>query len=137
MNKLFSLMKKRAFAVGTVALLTAGVAVNAQANDVVALKNALYGAGYNIDNVNDRMDSTTRSALKAFQADHAGLKVSGELDDASKQALGMISGDAASAQAVASQQPTASAEAVAKSKKATVPARKEAKKEEDDGWSLW
>lgn len=137
MNKLFSPMKKRVLIAGAVTLLTAGVAVNAQANDIVALKNALYGAGYKIDNVNDSMDPTTRSALKAYQKDHAGLKVSGELDDATRQALGIIAVDAAPGKTVASQKPAAMAPGK-KSEKASEPAKKEAKKEEeDDGWSLW
>lgn len=133
MNKLFSPMKKRVLIAGAVALLTTGVAANAQANDIVALKNALYGAGYNIDNVNDSMDPSTRSALKAFQKDHADLKASGELDDATKQALGIIAVDAMPGQTVASEKSAAKAPA-----KAATPAKKDAKKEEeDDGWSLW
>lgn len=137
MNKLFSPMKRRVLMAGAFALLTAGVAVNAQANDIVALKNALYGAGYKIDNVNDSMDPTTRSALKAFQKDHADLKASGELDDATKKALGIITVDAAPGQTVASQKSAAKSPA-----KAAAPASKKAEKqakkeEEDDGWSLW
>ena len=71
---------------GEVALAAAPAA---SANDTVALKNALYAAGYDINNVSPQMDDTTRSALTAFQKDQ-GLNASGVLDDASKKALGMV-----------------------------------------------
>ena len=72
--------------VGAMALALAPVV---SANDTVALKNALYAAGYDINNVSPQMDDTTRSALTAFQKDQ-GLNASGVLDDASKKALGMV-----------------------------------------------
>lgn len=138
MNKLFPQWKKRVLIAGAVALLTTGAAASAQANDVVALKNALYGAGYDIDNVSASMDPSTRSALKAFQKDNSDLKASGELDDATKQALGIISVDAGASQTVASQKASAPASA----RKAAAPVKQEVQKKakeekEDDGWSLW
>lgn len=72
--------------VGAMALALAPVV---SANDTVALKNALYAAGYDINNVSPQMDDTTRSALTAFQKDQ-GLNASGVLDDATKKALGMV-----------------------------------------------
>ena len=58
---------RTALAVGTVALL--GLAPVAQANEVVALKHALYGAGYDITNVSPSMDDKTRAELTRFQKD--------------------------------------------------------------------
>ena len=71
---------------GAMALFAASAV---SANDTVALKNALYAAGYDIDNVSPQMDDATRSALTSFQKDQ-GLNASGVLDDATKKALGMV-----------------------------------------------
>src|SRR5690606_3018 len=60
----------------------------AVADEVVALKNALYGAGYEINNVSPQMDAATRSALESYQ-DAQGLMVTGELDGATRSALGL------------------------------------------------
>lgn len=81
-------------------------APHAMANDTVALKNALYGAGYEITNVSPQMDEATRSALKAFQRDQ-GLTASGELDTATKEALGMVSVQVAASSAAGSSQSSA------------------------------
>lgn len=81
-----------AMMLGTMALATAPQAL---ANETVALKNALYGAGYEIDNVSAQMDEATRSALSDFQREQ-GLETSGELDEATKEALGMVSVQVAS-----------------------------------------
>ena len=52
-----------------IAALTAALAFAAApaaaADDTVALKNALYGAGYEVGNVNSTMDEATRSALRS------------------------------------------------------------------------
>ncbi|WP_303291476.1 peptidoglycan-binding domain-containing protein [Marinobacter sp. SS5-14b] len=130
---------KAALAVGAVALL--GLASVAQANDIVALKHALYGAGYNISDVGPSMDDDTRAELVRFQKDH-GLEASGVLTEETEKALGMISvqqaassGGAAPAAAPAS----ASAEPVASESEqpAEQNASEEADKDEDEGWSLW
>ncbi|HCW90293.1 MAG TPA: peptidoglycan-binding protein, partial [Marinobacter sp.] len=57
------------------------------ANEVVALKNALYGAGYEIKNVTPEMDAATRAALESYQQSQA-LMVTGELDAATRESLG-------------------------------------------------
>lgn len=75
-----------AIIVGAMAL---AAAPHVAANEIVALKNALYGAGYDINNVSPQMDEATRSALSAFQQDQ-GLNASGVLDDATKEELGMV-----------------------------------------------
>lgn len=113
-------------------------APQAMANETVALKNALYGAGYEIRNVSPQMDEATRSALTEFQRDQ-GLSASGELDDATKEALGMVSVQIASAGPGEASQKTA-----ASNNDASEPEPKEAQTgddniEEDDdgGWSLW
>ena len=73
-----------------IAALTAALAFAAApaaaADDTVALKNALYGAGYEVGNVNSTMDEATRSALRSFQQDQ-GLEATGELNEATKAAL--------------------------------------------------
>ena len=81
-------------------------APHALANDTVALKNALYGAGYEITNVSPQMDEATRSALTAFQRDQ-GLTASGELDTATKEALGMVAVQVASSGSASSSQSAA------------------------------
>ena len=118
---------------GAVALAAAPAA---SANDTVALKNALYAAGYDINNVSPQMDDTTRSALTAFQKDQ-GLNASGVLDDASKKALGMVPLQVVAASAP---KPTVPAETAA----AQVPAAADAgdqpgaiEEKDDGGWSLW
>ncbi|MGO2137357.1 MAG: peptidoglycan-binding domain-containing protein, partial [Marinobacter sp.] len=73
-----------ALAFGTVAVL--GFAPAAFADESVALKNALYGAGYNITGVGSGMDDATRSELSRFQKDN-GLQANGILDESTKKAL--------------------------------------------------
>ncbi|EMP57559.1 hypothetical protein MSNKSG1_00391 [Marinobacter santoriniensis NKSG1] len=126
-------------AAGAAALL--GLAPLAQANETVALKNALYGAGYDISNVSPDMDDATRSALTSFQKDH-GLQATGILDDETKKALGMISMKVAAAAPAKASAKTAEKADKAAPAKADQPA--EAKKEDktieeddDGGWSLW
>lgn len=89
--------KLRTFAAGALFVTVSGLALTAQASETVALKHALYGAGYDIENVNPSMDAATRSALEAFQQDHPDLTVSGELDESTKKALGMIEVEIAAA----------------------------------------
>ena len=129
---------KAALAVGTVALL--GLASAAQANDIVALKHALYGAGYNITDVGPSMDDDTRSELVRFQKDH-GLEASGVLTEETEKALGMIAvqqaassgGVSAATEAPASAEPAANAS----SEPTEQSASEEGEKEEGEGWSLW
>ncbi len=116
-----------------------GLAPAAFADETVALKNALYGAGYNITNVSPRMDDSTRAALTKFQKDH-GLQATGIIDEETKKALGMISVKVAAA---ATPSTPAKASTPAKTKvaapvKEEKPAEDDVVEEEDDGgWSLW
>ncbi|MGO1692725.1 MAG: peptidoglycan-binding domain-containing protein [Marinobacter sp.] len=119
-----------ALAFGTVAVL--GFAPAAFADESVALKNALYGAGYNITGVGSGMDDATRSELSRFQKDN-GLQANGILDESTKKALGMISVQVAAA-APASEPKKAQAAAVSKPE----PVEEDAIEEEDDGgWSFF
>lgn len=53
---------------------------------VHGLKARLNNLGYDCDTDKDEMDDKTKAALKLFQSDH-GLPVTGEADDATKDAL--------------------------------------------------
>lgn len=123
-------------------IITAALAISAApaafANNTVALKNALYGAGYDVDNVSKTMDSDTRSALRAFQQDQ-GLKVTGELNEATKSALGMVPMELAVNQASDGNNPSAKGGSNAASVKAeSQPEQDDAVEEDDDGgWSLF
>ncbi|MCK7552277.1 MULTISPECIES: peptidoglycan-binding domain-containing protein [Marinobacter] len=122
-------------ALATALTLTAVPA--ALADDTVALKNALYGAGYDVSNVNRSMDKGTRAALRAFQTDQ-GLDVTGELDEATKSALGMVPVDIAAAQSAQ----TSEAGAMKANDTATPSddgaGEDDAVEEDDDGgWSLF
>ena len=120
---------------GSMALAAAPAAA---ANDTVALKNALYGAGYDISNVNSQMDEATRSALEKFQRDQ-GLAASGELNTLTKEALGMVSVQVAAAPKHSS----ADSQKVSSSSNAGAEAEPEASVEEnvdeddDGGWSFF
>lgn len=82
-----SLTHHRVLALACAFLLSNG-ATAVRADDSVALKHSLYGAGYGISNVDPGIDRTTITALKAFQKDH-GLAVTGELDKKTRKALGL------------------------------------------------
>ncbi|WP_298449696.1 peptidoglycan-binding domain-containing protein [uncultured Marinobacter sp.] len=119
-----------AVAAGTAVML--GFAPAAFADETVALKNALHGAGYNITNVNPGMDNNTRSELSRFQKEN-GLQANGILDEATKKALGMISVNVAANTTVAT---PAKAKAAAPSN--PEPVEEEViEEEEDGGWSLF
>lgn len=128
-----------AAAIITAALTIAAVPA-AFANETVALKNALYGAGYDVNNVSGTMDDTTRSALRAFQRDQ-GLTVSGELDEATKSALGMVPMEVAANAAPASGSANAAAADTGESRDSEArsePEQEDAVEEDDDGgWSLF
>ncbi|KPP98235.1 peptidoglycan-binding domain-containing protein [Marinobacter sp. HL-58] len=112
---------------------------HALANDTVALKNALYGAGYEITNVSPEMDEATRSALTEFQRDQ-GLEASGELDDATKEALGMVSVQVASSGSAGSQNAGESASAASEPEESQEDARAEeddVEEDDDGGWSFF
>lgn len=135
MNKIIP--SKKWLATGALAvLMTAGGNAAFAANDVLAMQNALYGAGYNIDSADGQMGPSTRSALEAFQKDHPDLKPTGELDAATKEALGMVSVKVAAAPKTSSKPaaaaPAKSAQAKAEPKPAE-PESEEAVEEEDDG----
>lgn len=120
---------------GSLALAAAPAAM---ANETFALKNALYGAGYDINNVSTQMDDATRSALEKFQRDK-GLTASGMLDDATKKALGMVSVQVAASSSSnnnsgSSQNASASNTVSQPEPEAEV---KEVEEEDDGGWSLW
>lgn len=128
-----------------IAALTAALAFAAApaaaADDTVALKNALYGAGYEVGNVNSTMDEATRSALRSFQQDQ-GLEATGELNEATKAALGMVPMDEAASQPAEApanantSADTGAAESTAETEAA--PEEDDAVEEDDDGgWSLF
>ena len=137
MRKATNHLGRLAVAAGTVAML--GLAPAAFADDTVALKNALYGAGYNITNVSSQMDDATRAALTKFQKEN-GLQATGTLNDETKKALGMISVKVAAASTAPAQSSSSSAPAKAEPE---APAKTESAEDgaidEDDegGWSLW
>ncbi|EON91318.1 peptidoglycan-binding domain 1 protein-like protein [Marinobacter lipolyticus SM19] len=123
------------------AIITAVLAISAVpaafANNTVALKNALYGAGYDVDNVSKTMDSDTRSALRAFQQDQ-GLKATGELNEATKSALGMVPMEVAVNQASGDNNSSAKGGETASVKAGAEPEKDDAVEEDEDGgWSLF
>ncbi|MDK8464553.1 peptidoglycan-binding domain-containing protein [Marinobacter sp. SS13-12] len=115
--------------------VTLAAAPHALANETVALKNALYGAGHEITNVSPQMDQATRSALTAFQRDQ-GLNASGELDNATKEALGMVSVQVASSSSNGSSQNATASSGAASEPEEAADAQSEEEIEEDDdgGW---
>ncbi len=132
-----SIMKNATARLGRLALATGtaivlGFAPAVFADETVALKNALYGAGYSISNIEPGMDDATRSELIRFQKDN-GLQASGILDEPTKKALGMIRVQVAAA-APASQPESARPAAASEPE----PAGDDVIEEEDDGgWSLF
>lgn len=126
-------------AAAAVMAVTLGFAPAAFADETVALKNALYGAGYEINNVSPQMDDTTRAALTKFQKDN-GLQASGVLDEPTKKALGMMSVKVASSAPAQSAGGSAATtqEAAPSSTSTAEPEQEGAIEEKDDGgWSLW
>lgn len=124
-------LHKLVLAAGAVALL--GTASLSHANDVVALKHALYGAGYDINNVNAKLDENTRAELTRYQKDQ-GLEASGTLNEETKKALGMV------VVAEAAPESGAPAQAAAKPESEPQPETTEQaseKDDEDEAWSLW
>lgn len=124
-----------ALLLGTMALAAAPQAL---ANEIVALKNALYGAGYEVTNVSPEMDQATRSALTEFQEDQ-GLSATGELDEATKKALGMVSVQVASSGSDAASQDagTSSDSASEPDEPAEAKAEEEDDEDDDGGWSFF
>lgn len=122
---------------GSLALAAAPAAM---ANETFALKNALYGAGYDINNVSPEMDDATRSALENFQRDH-GLTASGMLDEPTKEALGMVSVQVAassSSQSASTSTSGSNSSATVAEPEPEAEAEVEDVEEDDDGgWSLW
>jgi len=110
----------------------------AMANDTVALKNALYGAGYAISNVSPKMDDKTRSALEKFQRDN-GLTASGVLDDSTKEALGMVSVQVAAApkSSSSSSQSSSSSSSAAAESQPEPEVEDDVEEEDDGGWSFF
>lgn len=140
MNRLTRFRSRLAAAAlaGAVAL---AAAPSAMANDTVALKNALYGAGYAISNVSPQMDDATRQALTKFQKDN-GLTASGVLDESTKEALGMVSVQVAASNAAQSSSSQSSAPET--SSAASEPEPEPVEESEDDieedddgGWSFF
>lgn len=139
MRKATNHLSRLAIVAGTIAML--GLAPAAFADETVALKNALYGAGYTVTNVSSQMDDGTRSALTQFQKDN-GLQATGILDENTKKALGMIRVQVAAASTSTAQSNSGSS-APAKAEPAETESVNESAEdgaiEEDDdgGWSLW
>ncbi|OZB15877.1 MAG: peptidoglycan-binding protein [Marinobacter sp. 34-60-7] len=140
MTTLTRRIRQLSLALGAVTLI--GTAAQAQANnEIVALKHALYGAGYDITNVNATMDDATREALTQFQQDQ-GLDASGTLNEATEQALGLITVQQAAASS--GQSDSMSAAVPAQSASNDQPAEAASnegedaiEEDEDGGWSLW
>ncbi|ROT96248.1 peptidoglycan-binding protein [Marinobacter sp. R17] len=137
MNK--TIPSKKWLATGALAaLVTLGGAPAYAADDVFALQNALYGAGYRIDSVDGQMGPSTKSALEAFQKDHAGLKATGKLDQATKEALGMVSVQVAEADVAQSKPaPAKQAKQADEPKPAADEEAEDAVEEDDDGGWLF
>lgn len=133
MKNTIARLRHIALAFGAAALL--GFAPAAFADEIVALKNALYGAGYDITNVNPGMDPATRSELTRFQKDN-GLQANGILDEATKNALGLIRIDMAAATTSASPAKTQTA-APEKSEPVEEEAVEKEEEEDDGGWSFF
>lgn len=135
----FSSRRSSLSALAAVLLAGSLAATPASANEIVALKNALYGAGYQISNVNAEMDATTRSALESYQQAQ-GLMVTGELDEATRESLGLGGVTLAAGASARSSGSSASSSPAAKAEEAEIDEPEEAVEEEedeDDGWSLW
>ena len=134
-KKMTNNLGRLAVAAGTVMML--GLAPAVSANNTVAVKNALYGAGYEIQNVSAEMDDSTRAALTKFQKDN-GLQATGMLDDDTKKALGMISVQVAAA-SKGSSQSASNDDASNSSASVEADDKTEGAIEEDEegGWSLW
>ncbi|NMT64057.1 peptidoglycan-binding protein [Marinobacter orientalis] len=115
-------------------------APHAVANDTVALKNALYGAGYDINNVTPQMDESTRSALTAFQRDQ-GLDASGDLNNATKEALGIVAVQVAAsgspANASASRSAGTSGSGTGSEEPAARAGQDDVEEDDDGGWSFF
>lgn len=122
---------------GALVVLLAGAAVTAQANETVALKHALYGAGYEVNNVNASMDAATRASLEAFQSDHPDLTVTGEIDEATKQALGILSVEVAAVSQGSSQTVSAGTSAAPEPQTEEAQAEEAVKEDDDGGWSFF
>lgn len=135
MNRHFRIGK--GFAGVAASLVLVVTAPQALANDVIAMKHALYGAGYNVGNVNGTMDEAARAALRQFQSDQGALAVSGELDEATKRALGLMVAPMAATEAetVAGGVSAEAGEAV--EEKAETVADTGIAESEDGGWSLF
>lgn len=119
------------------AMVLTMLASSAQANDTVALKHALYGAGYNITNVSPTMDDSTRAELVRFQKDH-GLKANGMVTEETKKVLGMVPVQQAAASSAADTAAPSSAKSAEPVKATEQPAAEQAEEtEEDEEWSLW
>lgn len=119
--------------------MTLAAAPHALANETVALKNALYGAGYEVTNVSPEMDENTRSELTEFQRDQ-GLSASGELDEATKEALGMVSVQVASSGSGGSAQnaePSSSAASEPEEPAESQAEEDDVEEEDDGGWSFF
>lgn len=106
------------------------------ANDTVALKNALYGAGYDINNVSPQMDDATRSALTAFQKDQ-GLNASGVLDEATKKALGMVPVQLAAASSSGNAGASSAAAEPQREEPTTQAEESDIEEDDDGGWSFF
>lgn len=136
-NALSHSVRKVALAASATTLLA--LSPLALANDVVALKHALYGAGYDIENVSPQLDDSTRTELERFQRDQ-GLNPSGVLDEPTERALGLIS-----VQQAAGTTPQSADNASAPAASTAAPQAEQAvadepvaeEEEEDEGWSLW
>lgn len=129
--------KSRKLAMVMTGILLSAGAAHVSANETVALKHALYGAGYEIQNVNASMDAATRSALEAFQSDHPDLQATGELNEDTKKALGLVTVELAASQASTTQTAKADAAQAPREEPADVQKEDEIEEDDDGGWSFF
>ncbi len=129
--------KSRKLAMVMTGILLSAGAAHVSANETVALKHALYGAGYEIQNVNPSMDAATRSALEAFQNDHPDLQATGELNEGTKKALGLVIVELAASQASITQMAKADTAQATREEPTEVQKEDEIEEDDDGGWSFF
>lgn len=69
-------------------LVCSSASASPSKQEIFAVQNALYGAGYSIDHADGKMDASTHKALKAYQQKNS-LKVTGDIDNQTMVNLGV------------------------------------------------
>lgn len=142
-------------------LVCSMVSASPSEQEIFAVQNALYGAGYSIDHADGKMDASTHKALREYQQKY-NLKASGDIDDQTLVNLGVKVngrttandqvqatlasygiGSAPAGMKAVSQQSQPSTEQATAAKPEKKPAAKkqkekpEKKKKKDSGWWPW